>query len=263
MTRKYILQLLLPAFTTGILFSSSYKYEKDISYAAINGTVVDPVTKTTSIYAAYIQVAMTPAYVTNGALIVDSTGHFTNTRIIPGTYTFSGSGNDPYIYAFTMTTDSLTGVVLKAGQTTSVNLEVGLIPWVNVGVSVTAVTNSSITLSYSVKSNTSDLANEAAICWDTDSGKVNIKTEPLASGNYNANLNWTNFTEPSPPNSTPQAPLDGTYSYTITGLTPSTKYYICAMARVPNGMVDPKGNTANGNGDWWNASTIISATTAN
>lgn len=244
-----------------LFLHSCYKYEKDISYAAINGTMIDKATNAPSAYAPYLQAAMTPVYITNGALIVDSNGHFTNTRIMPDTYKFYASGNNPYIYAFTLSTDTLSEVVLSAGKASDINIKVSLKPWIDVLASITSVTDTSITVSYTVKSNTSVIANEAAICWDTDPGKVNIKTPPLSGGNYNANLNWGNFKEPTPPNTNPQTNVDGTHSYTITGLTSKTQYYICAMARVPNGKTDPKGIVSNGNGDWWNASEIISATT--
>lgn len=247
-----------------LLLTSCYKYHMDTTYAAIDGQVLDKTTGAASPFAAHLGVVMTPSNVTNGTLILDSTGRFVNTRILPGTYTIAASANDPFLYAFNFTTDTLKNITLTAGQTVKPGLKISLMPWVTVTSSIGSVTSTSITVNYTIKSNTSHMANELGICWDTLPGTVDIKTAPLDGSDYNSNMNWNNFIEPTPPNTNPQTNVDGSYSYTITGLTPNTTYYFGVMARIPNdGSPDPKGNSSGGKGDWWNSAGVISTKTSN
>jgi|GEM_PF-5382684 len=264
MKRIYIFRLIVAVGFTSLLTPGCYKYQMNFNYASIKGSVVDSATGSASPYASWLTVSMLPSNVTNGSLVLDSTGSFINTRILPGAYTLYANANDPYLYAFDFSTDTMNNVNFTAGGTTDVNLKVSLRPWVTVTSAITGATSTTITVSYTVKSNKAFLANECAIDWDTVPGNVDIKTEPLDGGDYNSHLNWNNFTEPNPPNTSPATSIDGTYSYTITGLSPNTAYYIGVMARVPDNdaLTDPKGNPSGSKGDWWNDSKILSAKTS-
>jgi hypothetical protein len=187
-----------------LLFSSCYKYEKDISYGAINGSLIDVFTNTTLDYGT---ITVLPAQLVNGSMVLDTSGHFNDTRMMPGKYTVYGAITNNASF----TSDSA-AITLTAGETTAgVNLKVE--PFVSVLSSVTAVTDTTITIIYTIQGNNGLLPSKHGIFYS-------LTAKPTAQSYTKNPLLIT----PLPGSE------NGTFSYTITGLTANTTYNIVVAA---------------------------------
>jgi polysaccharide lyase family 4-like protein len=183
-------------------FFSCYKYQTDIKYGTLTGSLYDKFTNT-KIDDNEAIVHLSPANVANGSIMnIDSTGNFTNTRIIPGVYTVSG-----YVQGGCAFTSDSTSVTIPAGGAASpVSLSVE--PWISILTSVTGVTDSSVTIQYILQGNNGLLPAGHGIAYSTIPPAVTYG-------------NWV---------PTDATNTNGTYSYTITGLVPATTYFITAGA---------------------------------
>jgi hypothetical protein len=203
-------------FSISLLFSSCYKYEKDISYGAINGSMIDAFTNTTLDYGT---ITVLPTQLVNGSMVLDTSGHFTDTRMIPGKYTVYGSITNNASF----TSDSA-AVDLTAGTTApAVNLKVQ--PFVSILSNVTGVTDTTITISYTIQGNNGLLPSKQGIFYS-------LTAKPTAKSYTKNPLLIT----PMPGSE------NGTFSYTITGLTANTTYNIIIAALAGVGTVNPGGN---------------------
>ncbi|HEX3934953.1 MAG TPA: hypothetical protein VHW43_09770 [Puia sp.] len=202
--------------SVSLLFSSCYKYEKDISYAAVNGSMIDVFTNTTLDYGT---ITVLPAQLVNGSMVLDTSGHFTDMRMMPGMYTFHGAITNNASF----TSDSAT-VTLTAGTTApAVNLKVA--PFVSILSNVTAVTDTTITISYTIQGNNGLLPSKQGIFYS-------LTAKPTVQSYTKNPLLIT----PAPGSE------NGKFSYTITGLTANTTYNIIVAALAGSGTVNPGNN---------------------
>ncbi|MBN8860088.1 MAG: hypothetical protein J0H29_16950 [Sphingobacteriales bacterium] len=191
--------------------SSCYKYSVEPEYAVLKGSFVDKFTNTTLDVGS---ITLSPAKSVNGSLNIDTSGYFTNVKILPGDYTIYGSIKAAF------TSDSAK-VSLSAGSTNEVKLVIE--PWISVQQRLVSVQDTTVTVSYSINGNKGKVPAFHAIAWST-SPKPTANTYP--GGNRNMY--------------TPEAGANnGTFTYTITGLKWNTTYFIVTGARIDDAVVNP------------------------
>lgn len=190
---------------------SCYKYEKEISYATLKGSFTDQFTNT-GLDAGNI--LLSPANAANGSMYLDTSGHFTNSKIIPGTYKVFASIKAAF------TSDSA-DVTLVPGGTAEVTLKIE--PWISILQSVAPVTDTAITVTYTIQGNKGLLPARHVIAWST-------APKPTASAYPGGSRN---FYTPSSGNE------NGAFNYKITGLRWNTTYFIITGARIGDVVLNP------------------------
>lgn len=229
---KYLL-LLIAILSCGI--SSCYKYSKDLDYGALQGTLLDKVTNK-PIDNVIGVVLLTPGQSVNGAMRVDTAGNFTNTRILPGAYTATASlTNGCY---FPAASDS-TQITAVPGGSVAVNLKIT--PWISISNSVIGVTDSSVTIQYTMQGNNGLQPARHAIFYNS--------TGNVSASSYDQRPFFT----------TPAGDGNGTFTQTVTGLTKNTTYYMVVGARISTDPLNP-GDPANPSNNY-NQGTQLKVTT--
>jgi len=193
---------------------SCYKYQKDIAYASLHGSLIDAFTNTKLDYGTVI---LKPSQLVNGSIYIDTSGDFNNTRIIPGKYMIYGAIANNAAF----TSDS-TSIDLSSGAP-QVDLKVK--PFVSILSHVTEVTDSTIAIEYTIQGNEGLLPSRHGIYYS-------LTTKPTAKS-YTANpLAYT----PAP------GQENGTFSYTIKKLIPHTTYHVIVAALAPSSTFNPGNN---------------------
>jgi len=200
---------------SGCLLASCYKYDKDIAYASLQGSLVDAYTNTTLDYGTVI---LKPAQLVNGSIFIDTSGIFNNTRIIKGQYRIYGS-----ITNNTAFNSDSTDLDLSAGNASGVTLKVK--PFVSIQSRVTAVSAKTITIAYTVQGNEGLLPSRHGIYYS-------LTTKPTAKSYTGNPFSYT----PAP------GEENGSFTYTITNLSPRTTYHIVVAALANSSTWNPGKN---------------------
>ncbi|MBN9385948.1 MAG: hypothetical protein J0H74_34650 [Chitinophagaceae bacterium] len=196
------------------LLSSCYKYQKDIPYASLRGSLIDAFTNTKLDYGTVI---LKPAQLVNGSIYIDTSGNFNNTRIIPGKYTIYGAIANNAAF----TSDS--AVVDLTGGTPQVDLKVK--PFVSIQSHVTEVTDTTIAIAYTIQGNGGLLPSRHGIFYS-------LTTKPTAKSYTGNPLSYV----PAP------GQENGSFTYKMTGLTAHTTYHIVVAALAPDNILNPGKN---------------------
>lgn len=213
---KYKYFFCVALLLTTFLFSSCYKYEQDIAYSSVSGSLIDSFTNTKLDYGTII---VLPAQLVNGSMVLDTSGSFNNTRMMPGKYTLYGSITNNAAFTSDSTTVNLVAGALTAG----VNLKVT--PFVSILSAATAVTDTTIMVSYTIQGNHGLLPSKHGIFYS-------LTVKPTAKSYTKNPLLYT----PQPGNE------NGTFSYTITGLAANTTYHIIVAALAESSTLNPGNN---------------------
>lgn len=209
---------IIPAVAIAVLccclFPSCYKYEKDIAYASLHGSLTDAFTNTKLDYGTVI---LKPAQLVNGSIYIDTSGDFNNTRIMPGKYTIYGAiANNAAFTSDSAAVDLTSGVP---------QIDLKVKPFISIQSHITEVTDTTITIAYTIQGNQGMLPSRHGIFYS-------LTTKPTAKSYTGNPLSYT----PAP------GQENGSFTYKMTRLTPHATYHIVVAALAPSNILNPGNN---------------------
>lgn len=207
---NYLMVLLMAIVT---LTSACYKYTAEPNYATLKGSFVDGFTNSNLDVGS---ITLSPAKSVNGSMNLDTSGRFTNTKILPGTYKVYGSIKAAF------KTDSLS-IDLAADKATEVKLTIE--PWISVSSYLLPVTDTTATIRFKIQGNRGMVPARHLVSWSsTPAPTVTVYTNPT---------NSRYFVTPA------SGGENGVFTYKIVGLKWNTVYFVRAGARTNDPVLNP------------------------
>ena len=199
--------------TVFCILVSCEKYEKDINYATLKGSLVDAFTNSNLDVG---NITLSPAQVTNGSMVLDTAGNFVNTRILPGEYKVYGSIKAAF------KSDSVS-VSLRPGGEASAVLKIE--PWISLSNSVDPVKDTTVTVHYRIQGNRGVVPSKHLVVWSSSPNPTStVYTNPTNARHFITPVTGSE---------------NGSFTYIITGLRPNTVYFIRAGATTEDASINP------------------------